>query len=81
MLSAAELQRLHQQQQGGQGATLVTGSSAGAPMSDPFPSLTEDPFPASAVNGNGRAAGTSAAAAAAGSGAKGNKQQEAQPDL
>ncbi|CAO1623859.1 unnamed protein product [Sympodiomycopsis kandeliae] len=54
MVSAAELQRLHEQQNqqhaangnGNAHANLDVGSAATAPMADPFPALTEDPFPA-----------------------------------
>ncbi|PWN90372.1 hypothetical protein FA10DRAFT_266856 [Acaromyces ingoldii] len=47
MVSAAELQALHQQQQQQQ----QQGSSAG-PTSDPFPSLGGDPFPAPVSSGD-----------------------------
>lgn len=55
MVSAAELQRLHEQQHANangngnaSGNGVVNVDPAAAPMADPFPSLTEDPFPAAA---------------------------------
>lgn len=73
MVSAAELQRLHEQAQNNVVGT--SSNSSAAPMSDPFPALSEDPFPARpAQDQNG-----SLAAALHSGNAK--KPAAAQPDL
>lgn len=78
MVSAAELQRLHEQANGANNASVALGGQAGAPMADPFPSLSEDPFPAAKpVDTNGSAAGVVGAAR---QGSKANTQSS-QPDL
>lgn len=48
MVSAADLQRQH----GGQsnGTSNSNGNSTSEPMNDPFPALTEDPFPPTAAS-------------------------------
>ncbi|KAK0544012.1 hypothetical protein OC846_006211 [Tilletia horrida] len=85
-LSAADLQRQHA------AAAAAAGSANGAqavPLEDPFPALTEDPFPPTsngknvAISGHGNAASAAAAAAAAGNGAgqAGPKRGAAQPDF
>lgn len=78
MVSAAELQRLHEQANGANNASVALGGQAAAPMADPFPSLSEDPFPAAKpVDTNGSAAGVVGAARQS---SKANTQSS-QPDL
>ncbi|PWN28993.1 hypothetical protein BDZ90DRAFT_230996 [Jaminaea rosea] len=81
MVSAAELQRMHEQANSAPNAVSAAGNQA-APMADPFPSLTEDPFPAMS---NGQGPHSSAAAAANGTATSARKSaqgnQIAQPDF
>ncbi|CAO1613311.1 unnamed protein product [Parajaminaea phylloscopi] len=81
MVSAAELQRLHEQaQQDGGPQGLPT---AAAPMADPFPALTEDPFPPARAlpEQNGASASSVAAAATGQAPVSTRKTAEAQPDF